>query len=99
MKTYYVKFRYNGEGELVEPQIRRYKATSPGHAFEKCVSEFPGAKLIEGWSEGGLGINYGCITYAPPSTVRIVAEPAPKAEETKFPFYDECLGTRRPFSG
>ena len=93
MKTYHIKFSYDGEGEL-EPQVRRYKATDPGHAFEKCLREFPGAKLLEGWNEGGRGSEYGCITYAPPSTVRTAAEPRPKAEETRFPFYDECLGTR-----
>jgi hypothetical protein len=93
MKTYYVKFSYNGKDEF-EPQVRRYKARSPGQAFKKCLDEFPGANLLEGWSEGGLGSDYGCTTYAPPSTVRIVAKPRPKAEETKFPFYDECVGTR-----
>jgi hypothetical protein len=91
MKTYHIKFSYDGEGES---QVRRYKATDPGHAFEKCLREFPGAKLLEGWNEGGRGSEYGCITYAPPSTVRTAAEPRPKAEETRFPFYDECLGTR-----
>ena len=98
MKTYHIKFTYDGEHEL-EPQIRNYKASSPGDAFKKCLREFPGAKLIEGWSNGGLGFNYGCITYAPPSTVRIEAEPAPKAEEQKFPFWNDCVGRRRPFSG
>jgi len=99
MKNYHIKFSYNGEGEL-EPQVRRYEATSPGHAFEKCLQEFPGAKLLECRHEGRIvGITHGCITYAPPSTVRIVAEPAPKVEETKFPFYDDCLGTRRSLSG
>ena len=99
MKTYHIKFSYDGEGEL-EPQVRKYEAISPGRAFKKCLDEFPGAKLIEGWREGRIGgVNHGCITYAPPSTITAVAEPAPKAEETKFPFYDECLGTRRSFSG
>ena len=92
MKTYRIKFTYDGEGEA---QVRRYEATSPGQAFEKCLRKFPGAKLLEGWCEGRIaGITHGRITYAPPSTVRVVAEPAPKEEETNFPFYDDCLGTR-----
>jgi hypothetical protein len=91
MKTYRIEFTYDGEGEA---QVQSYKATSPGHAFEKCLREFPGAKLLEGWNEGGRGSEYGCVTYPPPSTARIVAEPAPKTEETTFPFYDDCLGTR-----
>jgi hypothetical protein len=100
MKTYYVKFTYHGEGEQFEPQVRSYKATSPGEAFEKCLEEYPDAKLIQSRSEGGLGVNYGSISYPPVSTARVVAEPAPKAEETRFPFFDECLGTRpKPFSG
>jgi hypothetical protein len=85
--------------DKLQPQVRRYKAANPGQAFSKCMREFPGAKLIEGWREGGLGDNYGCIVYAPPSTVRIAAEPPPQAEETKFSFYDKCLGRRRSFSG
>jgi hypothetical protein len=95
MKTYRIKFTCDDEGE---PQIQSYKATSPGAAFQKCLDEFPGANLIGGWNEGGLGTNYGCITYAPPSTVRVVAEPTPKAEETKFPFWNDCIGSRRDFS-
>ena len=81
MKTYYVKFSYDGEGELVEPQIRRYQATSPGHAFEKYLREFPGAKLIEAWREGGYLDGYGITTYQPPSFVKVEAEPAPKEEQ------------------
>jgi hypothetical protein len=91
--TYHVRFSYDDEAEA---QIRKFQAASPGHAFEKCLQEYPGCKLIEGWRENGLGANYGCITYTPPSTVRIVAEPAPKAEETRFPFYDDCI-SHRPF--
>jgi len=92
--SYRIKFIY---ADQLEPQVRSYKAASPGQAFKKCLRKYPGAKLIEGRKEGGLGGNYGCITYTPPPTVRIIAEPAaPKAEETKFPFYDDCLG-RRPF--
>jgi hypothetical protein len=95
--NYRIKFTCNGEGE---PRVRSYKATSPGHAFEKCLREFPGAKLIEGRCEARLstGTSYGGITYAPPSTVRVVAEPTPKTEEIKFPFWNDCVGSRRDFS-
>jgi hypothetical protein len=40
MKTYHVKFSYNGQGEL-KTQVRRYEATSPGEAFQKCLNDFP----------------------------------------------------------
>ena len=83
MKTYDVKFSYDGEGE---PQVRSYQATSPGHAFTKCLREFPDAKLIEASREGGYLDGYGITTYQPPSTVRVVTEPVPKAEQTTFPF-------------
>jgi hypothetical protein len=93
--TYRIKFCYDGEGEL-ESQIRTFKATSPGHAFKKCLQEYPGAKLIEGWREGGYSGGYAITTYAPPSTVRIKAAPVPEAEETHFPFWKDCV-SHRPF--
>jgi len=89
MKTYYVKFAYYDEAE---PQVRKFQATSPGHAFQQCLREFPGARLFEGWCEGWIGrVTRGGITYEPLSAVRVVAESAPVAEETKFPFYDDCI--------
>jgi len=91
MKTYCVKFCCSDQVQ----QFRRYKATSPGHAFIKCLREFPGAKLLEGWTEGGLGAYYGCVTYTSPSTVKVVANPATLEEETVFSFYHDCLGSRR----
>ena len=92
MKTYHIRF----EGELGE-RVQSYRAASPGQAFKKCLRQFPGARLIEGWS--GIGSHYyGCVTYQPPSTAGVVAEPARQEEETKFPFYDEVKGRRRPFS-
>jgi hypothetical protein len=90
MKGYTIKFCVRDE----EPQFQSYRATSPGDAFARCLRDFPGAKLLEAFSEGGLREHYGCITYAPPSTVRSMAQPTPKEEETTFPFFDACRGSR-----
>jgi hypothetical protein len=80
MKTYHVKFSYDGQDEL-ELQVRRYKAVSVIQAFEKCLREYPGSKLIEGWREGRYLDGYGITRYKPPSTVKVEAEPAPKVEQ------------------
>jgi hypothetical protein len=93
MKSYFVKFTYNGSGEL-EPQIRRYRVASIIRAYEKCREDYPGAEIIEGWSEGGLGINYGSISYPPVSNAKVEPLPSQKAEEERLAFYDDCLGTR-----
>jgi hypothetical protein len=82
MKIYHVKFSYDGEGELV----RSYRAASVIRAFEKCLVQYPGAKLIEARIEGRYLDGYGVTTYKPPSTVRVEAEPAPKEEQMKFDF-------------
>jgi hypothetical protein len=84
MKTYHVKFSYDGEDELVEPQVRSYKAASVIRAFEKCLTEYPGCKLIEGWREGGYLDGYGITRYEPPSIVKIEAEPIRKEEQMKL---------------
>ena len=83
MKTYHVKFSYNGKDEL-EPQVRSYKTSSVIRAFEKCLREYPGSKLIEGWREGGFLDGYGITRYQPPSIVRVEAEPAPKVEQLEL---------------
>jgi hypothetical protein len=80
MKTYNVKFAYNDEG-ITEPQVKRYSSTSAGQAFQKCQEEYPGARLIEAWREGGYLDGYGITTYQPPSFVKVEAEPAPKEEQ------------------
>jgi hypothetical protein len=81
MKTYHVKFSYNGEDE---PQVRSYKAASVIRAFEKCLREYPGCKLIEGWREGGYSNGYGITRYEPPSIVKVEAEPGSKVEQLKL---------------
>jgi hypothetical protein len=85
MKTYHIKFSYNGEDEL-KPQVRSFKAASVIRAFDKCLKEYPGSKLIEGWREGGFLDGYGITKYQPPSTARIAieTEPAPKLEQLKL---------------
>lgn len=83
MKTYHIKFSYNGEDEL-KPQVRSFKAASVIRAFDKCLKEYPGRKLIEGWREGGFLDGYGITRYEPPSTVKIEAETAPKVEQLKL---------------
>ena len=87
--TYHVRFRKNGK---VKSQVRRFQAANPGTAFAKCVKKFPDCQLLEGWREERLiviGGDYCCLTYAPPSTARIVAEPIPREEQTLFGFMDE----------
>ena len=83
MKTYHVKFSYDGEDEL-EPRVRRFKAASVIRAFEKCLREYPGSKLIEAWREGGYLDGYGITRYEPPSIVKVEAEPAPKVEQLEL---------------
>ena len=82
MKTYHVKFSHDGEGELVK---HRFEAIEPrlssGPPFEKCLKEYPGARLIEAWREGGYLDGYGFAIYQPPSFVKVEAEPAPKQEQ------------------
>jgi hypothetical protein len=79
--SYYIKFRRNGKPES---QTKRYQAANPGHAFQKCHREFPGAKLIQGWRQSDCRDEYAVTTYEPPSTVRIVAGPRAKEEQVLF---------------
>jgi hypothetical protein len=94
MKIYHVQFTYDGG---LNPQERTYKAGSPATAQERCQREFPGAKVIEIWTEARLasGTSLGCLTYQPVSTARVEPLPMVKPEETTFAFFSECLG-RRP---
>lgn len=80
MKMYNVKFVYNDEG-ATEPQVRRFSATSGGQAFQQCLKEYPGAKLIEAWREGGWLGGHGITTYKPPSLVKVKTRPAPKEDQ------------------
>src|SRR6516164_8806953 len=86
MHSYHVRFIRDGE---TEPQVVRYRVGSIGSAFDKCLREFSEAKLIGGWVEGSYKDGRGITVYAPPSTVRILAEPAPEDEQTVFGFLEE----------
>jgi hypothetical protein len=77
MHLYHVKFISDGE---TEPQVVRYRVGSMVSAFDKCLREFSEAKLIKGWVEGSYKDGHGITVYAPRSTARIVAEPAPEEE-------------------
>jgi hypothetical protein len=68
-----------------ELRVRSYEAASAGQAFQKCLREFPKARLIEAWREGRYLDGYGITTYEPPSTPKVeVAEPAPSREEAEI---------------
>jgi hypothetical protein len=85
MKTYNVKFAYNNEG-ITELQVRRYSSTSAGQAFQKCQEEYPGAKLIEAWKEGGYLDGHGITTYKPPSVAKVQTGPVPRENQLTFRF-------------
>jgi hypothetical protein len=94
MHLYHVKFIRDGE---TKPRVKQFRAGDPGHAFWKCAQKYPGCVFVEGGLKekppGGRGNS--SISYAPPSTARIEAEPASKADQITFPFFDGCLGKRR----
>jgi hypothetical protein len=84
--TYYIEFRRNGKAEL---QTKRYEAANPGHAFQKCHREFPGAQLIQGWRQSERNGEHAVTTYEAPSTVTIVPEPTVKWEQLLFGFANQ----------
>jgi hypothetical protein len=75
----------------IKPQVRSFKGIVPGEAFWKCKKKFPDCQLLEGWREEKLpgGGEICRISYAPPSTIRIVAEPTPVEKQTHFGFLEE----------
>ncbi len=85
MHLYHVKFIR----DETKPQVVRYRVGSIVSAFDKCLREFSEAKLIEGWVEVSYKDGRGITVDAPPSTARIVAEPAPEEEQTLFGFLEE----------
>jgi hypothetical protein len=91
MRTFCVKFSYNGDDKL-ESQVRKFITATPGGAAKRCLRRYPGVKVVALWIEGGFGSEYyGRINYDVPSTVSIKAAPAPKVEEPTFAFFDQCL--------
>jgi hypothetical protein len=84
MKMYNVRFLTDGE---TEPHVKSYNAGSAGQAFQRCLEEQPGCKLVEAYREGGYLDGYGITTYEPPSAVKVkVAEPVPREDQMKFFF-------------
>jgi hypothetical protein len=92
MHLYHVKFIRNGE---TEPQVVRYRVGSIVSAFDKCLREFSGAKLVKGWVKGSYRDGHGITVYAPPSTVRIAPQPALKEEQTLFGFVEEISSSTK----
>jgi hypothetical protein len=87
--TYHIRFTRRGE---TQARVRQFQASNPGSAFAKCIKKFPGCTLLGGWREARLITGGGEIcrlTYAPPSTARIIGEPEPKVEQIAFGFLEE----------
>jgi len=88
LNTYHIRFNRRGE---TKTQVRQFPAADAGHAFAKCLRKYSGCILLEGWREEKLpgGGEICHISYAPPSTIRIVAEPTPVEKQTYFGFLEE----------
>jgi hypothetical protein len=68
-----------------EEHTEGFSAVSAGQAFEKCLEQFPGAKLIQAWREGGYADGHGITIYSPPSFAKVAAAAqTPRAEQLKF---------------
>ena len=86
LHTYYIKFRRNGKAES---QTKRYQATNPGHAFQKCHREFPDAQLIQGWRQSERNGEHAVTYYEAPSTAAVVPGPRVKWEQMLFSFANQ----------
>jgi len=84
--TYYIQFCLNGE---TETQTKRYRACSPGEAFQKCHRRFPGSQLIQGWRQGERNGEHAITYYEAPSTISIAAGPKIVWEQTSFGFANQ----------
>ena len=89
-QTFHIIYDY-GEGS--QKVTHAILAASIAHAYAKCAKKHPGCRLLGGCrqSENGNGIT----RYEAPSQARIESEPLQKAVETRFMFFDECIGKRR----
>jgi hypothetical protein len=93
LPTFNIQFTRRGE---TQTRVRQFQAVNPGSAFAKCVSKFPDCKLLGGRREGKLGGGDFSISYAPPSTIRIVvAEPEPEGEQLFFGFFEHISFNRK----
>jgi hypothetical protein len=84
--TYYIQFCLNGE---TETQTKRYRACSPGEAFQKCHRRFPGSQLIQGWRQSERNGEHAITHYVAPSTISIAAGPKIVWEQTSFGFANQ----------
>ncbi len=66
--TYYIQFCLNGE---TETQTKRYRACSPGEAFQKCHRRFLGSQLIQSWRQSERNGERAITYYEAPSTISI----------------------------
>jgi hypothetical protein len=82
MNVYSVKYDEGATG----PYVKKFKAINAGQAFQKCLKEYPEARLIEAWREGSYKDGYGITSYQSPSMAKVEAEPAPGKEQMKFDF-------------
>jgi hypothetical protein len=89
-QTYHIVYDY-GEGS--QNVTHAILAASIAHAYAKCAKKHPGCRLLGGCrqSEDGNGIT----RYEAPSQAQIESEPALRPVETRFTFFDECIGKRR----
>jgi hypothetical protein len=85
MNTYNVKFQ-----NANKVAVKSFKATNAGDAFARCLHEFPKAKLVEAFREGGYAGGYGITSYEPPSTASPNGETTQTAEQLLFPF-ESCI--------
>lgn len=81
MLIYSVTYELNGE-----TRTENFEGASFGHAFQKCVKDHPGAKLIGGEIDRKLAGGYLYMKCDPPSQVKIEpeGEPQPKPKQAEM---------------
>jgi len=94
--TYYVRFFLNGE---TKRQTKRYRAHSPGEAFQKCHRESPDVRLIKCWRQSERNGEHAITYYETPSTISIAAGPGIVWEQIFFGFAISFLSNRKNRAG
>lgn len=79
MKVYYVDYIIDGE-----EKTKRLRAVSAGQAFSKIKEEFPEAKLVRAYQQGGALGGWGFTEYQPPSEAKVTPLPVEKTEQQKL---------------
>jgi len=82
--TYHVVFGLNGG-----TRDRPFRAIDPGHAYAKCIRQYPSARLIDCYWQSENPKEPAISHYPPPSVVAITPEPEIIAEQTTFGFADQ----------